>query len=168
MSVYSNIINPATNKLVSIHSYQGKKIINTYIQQLGGGGACKHKSHAKCTGSCIWKRSKIMQSHCAKIAHADKINKLKKDVRRLKKNAKDEQENAILHATLQREYKQLLRDYTQCATDTDKCEQALRTHKERSLKIMHKLQTHASQISSRQSSSVDVELRPHAPTFKEL
>lgn len=169
MSAYSNIINPATNKLVGIRSSLGKKIINKYIQQLGGGGLiCKDKSHSKCTGSCIWKKSKIIQSHCAKIPQADTINKLKKDVKHLKKKTKVQQENAILHATLQKEYKQLIKDYTQCSSDAAKCEQALMTHKERSLKIMHTLQTRAAQISEVQPDAPNVALDAHTPTFKEF
>ena len=50
---YDYVVNPYTNRRVSIYSQTGQNVLNDYLEHLGGGGACAgHKNVKKCPSGC--------------------------------------------------------------------------------------------------------------------
>ena len=50
-NTYDYIINPSTNRKVSIQSTTGKNILKGYLQQ-GGASDCTGRKNQKCTPDC--------------------------------------------------------------------------------------------------------------------
>lgn len=71
-NTYDYIINPATNRKVSIHSTTGKNILKGYLQQ-GGAGHCTGKKNQACPPDCkqitISKGARSGQTYCRKLSN---------------------------------------------------------------------------------------------------
>jgi hypothetical protein len=52
MSSYEYVVNPYTNRRVSIYSKTGQQVLNAYLEHLGGGECAGHKNVEKCPTGC--------------------------------------------------------------------------------------------------------------------
>ena len=103
---YEYVVNPYTNRRVSIYSKTGQQVLNAYLEHLGGAGECAgHKNAKKCPPGCkkatyTFKKARgehkrgDSYTYCTPEHHTSRKKVVKRDKDKLEKD------KAILKADL--------------------------------------------------------------------